>query len=183
MEFPFWTPFDAFSSVILGVLEGCTKNLPTSRVKREFCCIGPTSGQKVMFCSRGANVQKKRSSLSCKTTISGVVGVESGRFAREGRRCNTFSIVKHMPFVPIGTVNGHSVREWRASLFFPTVKLDDFCNFWGLFRRKWTFCSRGANVQHFFRRKIHTFCIDPDRKWSFRSRVASVTFFSDGKTR
>ena len=34
-----------------------------------------------------------------------------------------------MPFVPIGTVNGHSVREWRASLFFPMVKLRSFIVF------------------------------------------------------
>ena len=32
-NFSFWTPFDVFSSVILGVLEGFTKNLRTSRVK------------------------------------------------------------------------------------------------------------------------------------------------------
>ena len=55
--------------------------------------------------------------------------VESGRFVREGRTCNTFSIVKYILFVSIRTVNGHSVREWRASLFFRMVKLDDFIIF------------------------------------------------------
>ena len=56
----------------------------------------------------------------------GVSFVESGRFVREGRTCNIFSVVKYILFVSIRTVNGHSVREWRASLFFPMVKLDDF---------------------------------------------------------
>ena len=47
--------------------------------------------------------------------------------------------------------------EWRACLFFPTVKLVCFYNFWGLRHQKWTFCCRVACVHYFFLRKTHAF--------------------------
>ena len=52
---------------------------------------------------------------------------------------------------------GHSVAEWRACLFFPTVKLVSFYYFWARWHQKWTFCCRVACVHHFFLRKTHVF--------------------------
>ena len=75
---------------------------------------------------------------------------------------------------------GNSVAEWRACLFFPTVKIVSFYHFWGLRHQKWTFCCRVACVHHLFLRKMQRFFIiwtlnrDSAAEWSAPFFFASV---------
>ena len=87
---PFLTPFDAFSSVIVGVLEGGIKNLPTSRSKRKFCCIGPTSGQKVMFCWEGRTFKKNVRPSRSKRWFLGLSGSKVDVLIERGEGATRF---------------------------------------------------------------------------------------------
>ena len=138
-------------------MHGVSKNLHASHVKHLLLLSGTHIGRKSdVPLVRNARVQKNRRPSHTKRPFLGL-WCANRTFRCRVASVHQFLLSKMHAFGVEPDQKGNSVAEWRACLFFPTVKLVSFCHFWGLWHQKWTFCCRVACVHHLFLRKMQCF--------------------------